>query len=121
MKKILISLGSVVTLGLPLFVSAAANLSYAGDLINQAIGLTRSLLVFLIALAVVWFIWNVISYTISGDEEKKKGSKDQMVKGIIAIAVIVSIWGLVAILQGAFIGGTNGAAPGNLNSMIPTY
>jgi len=61
-----------------------------------------SLVPILIALAVAWFIWNVIRYTIAADESKKSEAKSQMIWGIIALAVIVSMWGLVAWLQNLF-------------------
>ena len=59
-----------------------------------------------IALAVVWLIWNVFQYTIAADPEKKKESTGAIVWGIVGIFVMVSIWGLVAILQSTF--GTSG-------------
>ncbi len=121
MKKILISLGSVITLTTPALVLAAGPKldGYLNTLITQGTSLLKSLLVFLISLAVVWFIWNVIKYAMSEEEDGKEKAKQQMIWGIIAMAVIVSIWGIVALLQTAF--GTGG---GNSNSfdfdgMIP--
>ncbi len=123
MKKKLISLISFCTLTVPLFVLADTTPKldgYLKDLITQATGLLKYLLTFLIALAVVWFIWNVVRYSMSEDEGGKAKAKDQMIHGIIAIAVIVSIWGLVSLLQTAFIGGNAGTAPSTLDSMIPS-
>jgi heme A synthase len=122
-KKILISLGSFFTLILPMLVMADTSPrvdSYMGNLIRQGTSLLKTTLTFLIALAVVWFIWNVIQYTISDDEEKKGKAKGQMVWGIVGIAVIVSIWGLVAILQNAF-GVQQGvnSVQGDFGNMIP--
>ena len=93
------------------------------DMIIGATGLLRSALVFLIALAVVWFIWNVIRYSMSEDEGGKEKAKDQMIHGIIAIAVIVSIWGIVALLQGMFgvdTGNSVNSVNSNLGGMIPS-
>jgi hypothetical protein len=56
----------------------------------------------LIALAVVYFIWGVISYVISNDEEAKKAGRDRIIFGIIGLAVIVAMWGLVDILTRTF-------------------
>lgn len=86
---------------------------YFTDLVNSAKLILDRLVIFLVALAVVWFIWNVIRYSIAQDEEKKGEAKMQMVWGIVAIAVIVSIWGLVAILQNVF--GVS-ANSGNVNA-----
>ena len=119
MKKISISLASIITIGLPVLAFADVKLTYVASLINGGLFIVRGLLVFLISLAVVWFIWNVIKYSMSEEDDGKAKAKEQMIHGIIAIAVIVSVWGLVAILQNAFLGGTNGSAPDGLDTMIP--
>ena len=121
MKKSIISISSIITFGLPSLVLAAANSTYLSSLFTGGTALLKNILVFLIALAVVWFIWNVIRYTMSDDEEKKGKAKDQMIWGIIAIAVIVSVWGIVGLLQGMFgLSGTSGAgSSAQYQGMIP--
>lgn len=121
MKKILISTGSFLTFSLPMLVLAAGQFQtgYINSLISGGLSIVRYLLIFLISLAVVWFIWNVIQYTISDDEEKKGKAKDQMVWGIIGLAVMVSVWGLVAILRNMFGVDYSGGVPTNLGGMIP--
>lgn len=120
MKKILITVCSFASLALPFMAMAAAKLDrYLGDLIYQATNLLRDLLILLISLAVVWFIWNVIKYSMSNEDDGKEKAKSQMIHGIIAIAVIVSIWGIVALLQNAFGVGGSGGFQGNLDGMIP--
>lgn len=56
----------------------------------------------LIALGVVYFVWGVISYVISSDEEAKKTGRNRMIWGIIGLAVIIAMWGLVGILTRTF-------------------
>ena len=65
-------------------------------------GWVKMVLPLIIAIAVVWFVWNVFQYTIAGDEEKKKEAKSGMIWGIVGIFVMVSVWGLVAVLQSTF-------------------
>jgi len=65
----------------------------------------KALFPLIVALAVVWFAWNIFKYVIASNEEDKGNAKQNMVWGIIAIFVMVSIWGLVAILQITFFGG----------------
>ena len=109
MKKITkISAGLVGFLPV-LALAQTVNANYLSSIISSAKFLLDQLVVFLIALAVVWFIWNVIRYTMSEDSEKKDAAKSQMIWGIIAIAVIVSIWGLVSLLQNIFGVNTDGA------------
>ena len=123
MKKTLISIGSFITLSLPMLVLAAdpeLGTGYFSKLIRGATTLLKDVLIFLISLAVVWFIWNVVKYAMSSEEDGKEKAKSQMINGIIAIAVIVSIWGIVAILQTAFgTGGGNANSAFNSEGMIP--
>jgi len=56
----------------------------------------------LIALGVVYFVWGVVSYMIGGDEEAKKKGRDKIIYGIIGLAVIIGVWGLVNILTRTF-------------------
>ena len=64
--------------------------------------LLNSVVPVLIALGVVYFIWGVISYVIGSDEEAKKAGRDRIIFGIIGLAVIVAVWGLVRILTRTF-------------------
>lgn len=83
--------------------------SFAGSILNRVVPL-------LIAVAVVFFIYEVLMYTIAGDEEKKKAAKTHIIWGIVGIFIMVSVWGLVAILQSTF--GTSGVQE-NIGSQIP--
>lgn len=57
----------------------------------------------LIAAAVVVFLWGVVKYITSGDnEEERKKAKDLIIYGIIGLFVMVSVWGLVGLLTGTF-------------------
>lgn len=121
MKKTLISLGSLsISLALPVLALAQTfKTGYINSIINGGLRILSILIVLLISLATVWFIWNVIKYSMSSEEDDKAKAKSQMINGIIAIAVIVSIWGLVGLLQGMFGVNSIGATTG-LENMIPT-
>ena len=106
-------------LGLPLLAMAQqVKTTYVDSLIAGVLSTLRGLLILLISLAVVWFIWNVIKYSMSKEEDGKDKAKTQMIHGIIAIAVIVSVWGIVALLQNAF-GIQQGQGAGDYYNMIP--
>lgn len=66
----------------------------------------------LIVLGVVYFVWGVVTYFISGDEEAKKKGRDRIIYGIIGLVVIVAMWGLVGIVKNTF--GLN-----NVGTQIP--
>jgi len=51
-------------------------------------------------LGVLFFIWGLAFYILSAaDEEKKKEGRNIMVWGVVALFVMVSVWGLVNLLQ----------------------
>ena len=57
-------------------------------------------------LAIIGFVYGIIQYFLYPDnEEKRKSGKAFMFWGIFSLFVIVSIWGLVGILSGTFLGG----------------
>ncbi len=62
--------------------------------------INNSLIPLMFALAVAYFVWGVVQFVIlgAGEETKRTQGKQRMIWGIIALAVMLSIWGLVAIL-----------------------
>lgn len=120
MKKIIkIAIGSASLLPFMAFAQTAPSNFDGGDYVGGFLGKVYEWVNFsvtiLIVLAVAWFIWNVVSYTMSSDDKKKEAAKSQMIWGIIAIAVIVSVWGLVTFLQGFF-----GVDKTNSSEVIPS-
>lgn len=102
MKK-LVLLGSVLAAS-PLFVFAQVQ---GGSIANNDIWnildliakLLRYAIPLLISLAVVWFIWGVIQYTISSDEEAKKGARGKIIQGLIGLFVILCFWGIISLVS----------------------
>lgn len=65
--------------------------------------LTKSVWPVLLALSVIVFVIGVIKYISNADDESKRTEgRNFMIYGIIALFVMVSVWGLVAIIQGTF-------------------
>jgi len=75
-----------------------------GDLFGYvACIISKSIIPLIFALAVAMFIWGVAQYVINSDEEAKKAKgKSFMIWGIIALFVMVSMWGLVSIIGNTF-------------------
>lgn len=72
-------------------------LKYTSCIINTAV------IPLIFALAMAMFIWGVVQFVINSDEEAKKEKGRQfMIWGVIALTVMVSVWGLVAILGNTF-------------------
>jgi len=53
----------------------------------------------LIGLALVIFLWGLVKFIRTQSEEEKKKGRSSMVWGIVILAVMVSVWGLVNLLQ----------------------
>lgn len=90
---------------LPLSAAAqqVGNISSLSNIISTIRGLINVALPILIAFAVVWFVWSMVQVLLAGDaEEKKDKAKSNVMYGVIAIFAMVSIWGLVNILDNTF-------------------
>lgn len=88
---------------------------FAQSLIEQrAYGLTQTaqrilglLIPMAFALAVLYFFWGMAKYILNaGDDDARAAGKQVMINGIIALFVMVSIYGIINLL-GNFIGITN--------------
>ena len=86
---------------IPAFAANATNFKELIDNVFIA-GIIKPLVPFLIGLGVVAFIYGVILLMFSEGGEKKEEGKEYMFWGIIGIFVMVSVWGLVAILINTF-------------------
>lgn len=96
MRRI-IGVAAVGSLFLPLLASAATlldTLALANTFLNAAIGL-------FITLAIVIFFWGLIKYLVEVGEKKAEGLQI-MFYGVVAIFVMVSIWGIIRLLQNTF-------------------
>ena len=60
----------------------------------------------LIGLAVIVFAWGLFNYLKSGmgDTAQLKGAKSLMFWGVIMIFAMLSVWGIVLVLQNVFFG-----------------
>lgn len=109
MNKKLGVLSSVVLSSMPLMAlaqnSAGCNAAQPGTIqkIICIVGnILDTLIPILIVFGVVYFIWGVVSFVISNDEEAKTKGRDRMIYGIIGLVVIVAMWGLVGIVKNTF-------------------
>ena len=98
---------SLGTLVLPIMASATTlndTIMLINKFMNAFVGL------FVLA-AVLVFFWGLIQYLMEVGTAKSKGLQT-MFYGIIAIFVMVSIWGIIALLQSTFgVGGASSITP----------
>ena len=99
MKKI-ISLGLVLEFA-P-FLASAATTTTIGGIIEILLGYLTYIIPALITIAVIYFIWGVIQFMSSGDEEQKKMARSKIINGLIGLFVIVAFWGIIGVVKNSF-------------------
>lgn len=102
MKKIAytFSILSLTVVAVPVLAAVTTFKQLIDDIIIG--GILRPIVPLLIGLAVVVFIYGVIKTMLAEGGEKKEEGKQFMFWGIIGIFVMVSVWGLVTIVQKTF-------------------
>lgn len=68
-------------------------------IIGKTQNILDALIPFVITLALIYFIWGVGKFVTAKEEDEKTKARDIMIYGAIALFVIVSIWGIVGLLQ----------------------
>jgi len=68
------------------------------DLIDTGLSILEAVGPLIMSLAVIYFVWALMQYLLKEGEERAK-AKDAMVWGIIILFVMISVWGLVEILD----------------------
>lgn len=107
MKKF-ITIGAIAgSVAVPWFAFAADAFSII-TVINKILA---TIIPVLITLAVVYFIWGIIQYTLASDEEKKKKARGMIIQGLIGLFIIVAFWGIIRLITNTF-----GVGPEQLNS-----
>ena len=67
----------------------------------------------LIGAAVVAFFWGLLVYIFKSGKEGNKEGKKIMFAGIVALFIMVSLWGIIALLQSAL------GVPSNVIPTVP--
>jgi hypothetical protein len=99
----------------PSFAFAQVTLNNTKSLTSAFGQLVNSALPILVGLALLAFFWGLVKFIFSaGDAEKAKEGKSIMIYGIIALVVMVSVWGIVNFIA-SDLGVSNGTA-GNINT-----
>ena len=96
MKKATVIAASAL---LPLFALAQSNT--VEGIISKIGSILALVIPILITLAVVYFFWGLVQY-IGGDADKKSEGRSHMIWGIIALFVMVSVFGLIRVVGNTF-------------------
>jgi fumarate reductase subunit C len=62
----------------------------------------EALIPIILGLAILVFLWGVLKYGLSKDDESRKESISIIINGIIIIFVMVSVWGIVSLFVDFF-------------------
>lgn len=101
MKKVIVSL--VASLSPVLAFAQTAPVTDVNTLTEKLVGIGNIVLYLLIALAVIFIVWNIVMVLIKGSDPAKKSEAMKAVGwGVVGLAIAVSVWGLVNILTGTF-------------------
>lgn len=83
--------------------------------LQRIMGIINIATFIVVGLALLFFFWGLAKYILGGPGSDDKGAgRNMMIWGIIALFVMVSVWGLVRVLSNTFGIGTGGspAIPG---------
>ena len=102
----------VVVMTLPMFVSAQTGAWCVGmdcsfkQFVQYATGtLMRPIMTLLVSLTVVLFLWGTALFVgYAGDASKRQEGRKKMFAGIIALAILMSFWGLAKVVSSTFFG-----------------
>ncbi|MCH7597831.1 hypothetical protein IID27_02165 [Patescibacteria group bacterium] len=98
MKKLALILIGVLA-SVPVIASAQTVVTIVGTIGSLIVTITPVI----VALALLYFFWGLAKYILAaGDEAAQGEGKRIMIWGIIALFVIVSVWGLVQVLNDTF-------------------
>ena len=103
---------------LPLFVGAqnpsgtlTGFVTVVGNIVNMLVPIVTTL-------AIVFFFYGLAKYVLNaGDEDKKEEGKNIMIWGVLAMFVLVTLWGIIAFIQKTV--GNNDNVQ-NINIILPS-
>ena len=93
---------TAISILLPGIASAGATDSTFETVLSTVSGIINSLIGLLVTLALVVFFWGLIRYLAGAGAEGSAAGLKIMLWGAIALFVMVSIWGLVKLVQNTF-------------------
>lgn len=106
--KILIASVTGLLAAFPVVLFAAETTNGLAALVGRVSALIQGVIPLIIGLAVLMFLWGVFLWFFV--EKNKDSGREFMIWGIIALFVMVSVWGLVRMLQSAVLQGDENRA-----------
>jgi hypothetical protein len=93
---------AIATAGLLFFpiVASAQALQPLRNIVSAVGGIINALVPIVMAIALLVFFWGLVKY-IRGAGKDYKAGKDIMIAGLLALFIMVSVWGIIHLAQGA--------------------
>jgi len=115
----------MVLIGVPFIATAAAPRTLQ-ELANMITTYFNAAAGVLIAAVIVWYFWGATSRMFSPKKNEKKellaGESSQfLLRGIIAIFVLVSVWGIVRLLQTTLFGTSGSGSSSNSTTQTSQF
>ena len=105
---------TIIAIALPLIASAAAQ-DIVTPIANNVLSRVRVLVLIVFVLAIVAFGWGIVQFIFAGGDPTAIGkAKSFLLWGVIGMAVMASLFGLITFLQQYF-----GVNSGGLNILPP--
>ena len=105
-SKTTLSLVGVGLLGISLSVSVTEaqvnTLKPIAENVAAIGGIVNTLVIVVVSLAFLYFFWNLGQYVLKSGPEEKTTAKTNMIWAVVAMFVIVSLWGLIAFIRSIF-------------------
>ncbi len=74
-----------------------------GDVLAIVVGIFNIVVSVIVGFALLMFLWGVAKFIGNADNETARTEgKNLMIWGIVALFVMISVWGLVAVIQETF-------------------
>lgn len=99
MNKIIYRILVFVSVLYPSIALGAAAPSDVKGLVDILLGLITSATTVVMGLLVLVFFWGVAKYIYTVGEAGKKEAKNVLIWGAVALFIVMSIWGIVRVLQ----------------------
>ena len=98
--------------------SATGQITNVTGVFDKFTYLGNAFITVIISLAVLYIIFNVFRYLVAGGEEDRKKGGMAILYGVLALVIILSIWGLVGIIRSTFNTGNQVAPTGDFPTIV---
>lgn len=76
-----------------------------GTILTMIKGLINFIIPMLITLIVIFTIWKALAFARGKEAKERDEARKGMIAGVIALAVVLSLFGIVRVLQNSVLGG----------------